>query len=167
MSPQLDQLDFELIKATQEGLPLVPQPYHHLAEQLGVGVEEVKNRLQRWLDSGAIRRIAAVPNHYRMGYTANGMTVWDLPDEVAEELGEKVGALDFVSHCYLRPRHLPLWPYNLFAMVHGKTREEAMAKVKQIEELLAEHLRSHEVLFSRKILKKTGFRLGTTTAGGN
>ena len=167
MTPSLDHLDFQLIKATQEGLPLVPRPYHQLAEQLGVSVEEVKTRLQNWLDSGAIRRIAAVPNHYRMGYTANGMSVWDLPDEVAEELGEQVGALDFVSHCYLRPRHLPMWPYNLFAMVHGKTREEAMEKVEKIQKLLGSHLRGHQVLFSRKILKKTGFRLGTPTAGGS
>ncbi|MCB0385145.1 MAG: hypothetical protein KDD43_07110, partial [Bdellovibrionales bacterium] len=148
-------------EVTQEGLPLVPEPYHQVADKLGVPVEEVKNRLQRWLDTGAVRRIAAVPNHYRMGYAANGMTVWDVPDEVAEELGEQVGALEFVSHCYLRPRHPGVWNYNLFAMVHGKTRDEALEKVEQIRQILGKNLRSHDVLFSRKILKKTGFRLST------
>ena len=157
----LDDLDLRLIEATQEGLPLVPEPYHQVADKLGVPVEEVKNRLQKWLDTGAVRRIAAVPNHYRMGYAANGMTVWDVPDEVAEEMGELVGALDFVSHCYLRPRHPGIWSYNLFAMVHGKTRDEAMEKVEQIRRILGENLRGHDVLFSRKILKKTGFRLST------
>ena len=73
------------------------------------------------LESGVIRRIGAVPNHYALGYKANGMTVWDVADERIDELGERVGALDFVSHCYQRPRHLPDWPYNLFAMVHGQT----------------------------------------------
>lgn len=155
----LDDLDLRLIEATQQGLPLVAKPYHAVAEQLGVPVEEVKVRLQRWLDSGAVRRIAAVPNHYRLGYRANGMTVWDVPDEIAEELGTRVGALPFVSHCYLRPRHPGVWPYNLFAMVHAKTRDEALAQVEEIRQVLAGHVRSSDVLFSRKILKKTGFRL--------
>ena len=157
----LDDLDLRLIEATQEGLPLVPEPYHQVADKLGVPVEVVKSRLQKWLDTGAVRRIAAVPNHFRMGYAANGMTVWDVPDEVAEKLGEQVGALDFVSHCYLRPRHPGIWNYNLFAMVHGKTRDEAMEKVEQSRQILGDNLRSHDVLFSRKILKKTGFRLST------
>ena len=68
------------------------------------------------LSSGIIRRIGAVPNHYRLGLKANGMTVWDVADEQADELGMQIGQLDFVSHCYLRPRHLPVWRYNLFAM---------------------------------------------------
>jgi len=76
-------------------------------------------------DSGVIRRIAAVPNHYSLGYKANGMPVWDVPDERVSELGQKVGQLDFVSHCYHRPRYLPEWPYNLFAMVHAHNRDEA------------------------------------------
>ena len=111
------------------------------------------------LASGAVRRIAAVPNHYALGYRANGMSVWDIDDDRASTLGRKVGALEFVSHCYLRPRHLPHWRYNLFAMVHGRDRRAVEDKVEQIAELLAPHVRAHEVLYSARILKKTGLRL--------
>ncbi len=103
----LDALDRRLVVATQEGLPRVSRPYHAIAEQLGISAEEVMARLQRMLDSGVIRRIGAVPNHYLLGYKANGMSVWDVPDERIRELGQKIGELDFVSHCYHRPRHLP------------------------------------------------------------
>jgi len=87
------------------------------------------------------------------------MSVWNVPDEQAHATGKLVGALDYVSHCYLRPRHLPLWPYNLFAMVHGKTRAEVAAGVEAIAALLGEHCRGHEVLYSTQILKKTGLRI--------
>ncbi|MEK7303497.1 MAG: AsnC family transcriptional regulator, partial [Pseudomonadota bacterium] len=112
-APQLDAIDRQIIVATQSGLPRVARPYHAIAAQLGVAAEEVMRRLRRMLESGIIRRIGAVPNHYALGYKANGMSVWDVPDERVRELGEKIGALDAVSHCYHRPRHPPAWPYNL------------------------------------------------------
>lgn len=155
----LDAIDRRLIVATQAGLPLVCQPYRALAEQLGLAEADVLRRLQRLLDDGAIRRIGAIPNHYTLGFTANGMSVWDVTDESIAEIGAKVGALDFVTHCYERPRHLPAWPYNLFAMVHGRTREEVRTKVAEIAELLGASARSHDVLFSTRILKKTGLRI--------
>ena len=117
-------------------------------------------RLRRLLESGVIRRIGAVPNHYALGYTANGMSVWDVPDERIDVLGEAVGRLPFVTHCYHRPRALPLWPYNLFAMVHGKSRDEVEVQVKQIAALLGAESRAHDVLYSSRILKKTGLRIG-------
>ncbi len=157
---QYDDLDRRLILATQAGLPLVPQPYHALAEQLGVTPELVMQRLDAMLVAGSIRRIGAVPNHYAIGYTANGMSVWDVPDDEVDHLGERIGALDFVTHCYHRPRALPGWRYNLFAMVHGSSRMEVMAKVEEIRLLLGDDCRAHDVLFSTKILKKTGLRIG-------
>jgi DNA-binding Lrp family transcriptional regulator len=157
--PHLDALDRGLVRATQTGLPLVARPYHAIAAQLGVEVEEVKARLARLLASGAIRRIGAVPNHYALGYLANGMSVWDVPDEDVDALGERVGRLDFVSHCYRRPRHPPDWPYNLFAMVHGRSRDEVEAKVAVIAALLGPACRARDVLYSSRILKKTGLRL--------
>ena len=144
----LDAVDRRLIVATQGGLPRVSRPYHALADQLGLAADEV------------IRRIGAVPNHYALGYTANGMSVWDVPDERIDALGEQVGRLSFVTHCYHRPRALPLWPYNLFAMVHGKSREEVEAQVGQIAALLGADCRAHDVLYSSRILKKTGLRIG-------
>ncbi|MEW5889936.1 MAG: Lrp/AsnC family transcriptional regulator [Pseudomonadota bacterium] len=155
----LDADDRRLVVATQGGLPLVPRPYHLLAEQLGMTPQEVMARLERMLESGVIRRIGAVPNHYAIGYHANGMSVWDVADERIDELGAQVGALDFVTHCYRRPRRLPLWPYNLFAMVHGRSREEVAQKVARIAALLGEACRAHDVLYSSRILKKSGLRL--------
>lgn len=157
--PLLDAHDRHLVELTQAGLPLVPQPYHALAEQTGLSVDEVMQRMQRMLDTGVIRRIAAVPNHYRLGFRANGMTVWDVPDDKVRALGERIGALDFVSHCYHRPRHLPEWPYNLFAMVHGQTRADVQSHIDAITALLGADNRGSDVLFSTRILKKTGLRI--------
>ena len=159
-TPPLDAIDRQIIVVTQSGLPRVARPYHAIAAQLGVAAEEVMRRLRRMLETGIIRRIGAVPNHYALGYKANGMSVWDVPDERVRELGEKIGALDSVSHCYHRPRHLPTWPYNLFAMVHGRDRGEVEAKVRTIADLLGTADRGHTVLYSTRILKKTGLRLG-------
>ena len=155
----LDDLDRRIVAATQSGLPLVPRPYHAVAEAVGATPQEVMTRLRKLLDAGIVRRIGAVPNHYALGWSANGMSVWDVADERVAELGPRVGALDFVSHCYRRPRHLPLWPYNLFAMVHGGGRDEVAEKVAAIAELLGPDARAHEVLYSTRILKKTGLRI--------
>ena len=158
-SSTCDAVDRRIIVETQAGLPLTPRPYHDVAERLGLSAEEVMARLRRLEAAGVIRRVAAVPNHYRLGYTANGMSVWDVPDAEVGPIGRQVGALAFVSHCYRRPRYPPQWPYNLFAMVHGKTRAEVAAKVEHIAGLLGEADRGHAVLYSRRILKKTGLRL--------
>lgn len=116
-------------------------------------------RLRRMQTTGVIRRIGAVPNHYKLGFKGNGMSVWDVPDSDVRRLGQLIGALEYVSHCYHRPRHLPHWPYNLFAMVHGKDREAVMMQVQRIANLLGDAVRGHDVLFSTRILKKTGMRL--------
>ncbi len=155
----LDALDRRIVAATQAGLPLVAQPYRAVAEMVGTTEAEVIARLRRMLANGAIRRIGAVPNHYALGFSANGMSVWDVADEKIVEVGAMVGALDFVTHCYQRPRHLPLWPYNLFAMAHGRTRAEVEDKVGRIAALIGDAARAHEVLYSTRILKKTGLRI--------
>ncbi len=155
----LSAFDRQLIAATQAGLPLVPRPYDAVGERLGVSGAAVRERLRGMLQEGIVRRIGAIPNHYRLGYTANGMTVWDVDDARVDELGEKVGAIDFVSHCYRRPRCLPEWPYNLFAMVHGHHRWEVERGALQIQCLLADACHGHDILYSERILKKTGLRL--------
>jgi len=156
----IDAVDRRIIVATQGGLPLTPRPYHAVARQLALDPEEVMARMRRMLAVGIIRRVAAVPNHYALGYRANGMSVWDVADEHVRELGKQVGELPFVSHCYRRPRRLPLWPYNLFAMVHGHDRPEVEAQVAKIAALLGETARDHTILYSTRILKKTGLRIG-------
>jgi DNA-binding Lrp family transcriptional regulator len=154
----LDETDLKIIRATQAGLPLIERPYHAVAEQLELSAQDVIERMRRMQALGVIRRIGAVPNHYRLGYRINGMTVWDVPDEKIDALGRQIGLLDFVSHCYHRPRHLPLWPYNLFAMVHGKSQEAVDRQIEQIATILGEDNLGSEVLYSTRILKKTGFR---------
>lgn len=158
-NPGLSDFERRLIAATQSGLPLTPRPYLTIATQLGCTEAQVIHEMEIMLARGLIRRIGAVPNHYRLGYTANGMTVWDVDDEHILDLGARVGRLPFVSHCYQRPRRLPVWPYTLFAMVHGHTRDEVMQQAQQIAELLGPAARQHDILFSTEILKKTGLRL--------
>jgi siroheme decarboxylase len=155
----LDAIDRQLIAATQGGLPLVREPYRALAEQLGLNETDVLARLQGLLECGAIRRIGAIPNHYALGLTANGMSVWDVADDRIAEIGARVAQLDFVTHCYERPRCLPLWPYNLFAMLHGRSRDEVLGKLEQVRALIGPASKAHDVLFSIRILKKTGLRI--------
>jgi DNA-binding Lrp family transcriptional regulator len=155
----LDPTDRAIIKATQAGLPLVPDPYGAVAEELGLPVVVVMARLAAMQAAGIIRRIGVVPNHYALGYRFNGMTVWDVADEHAEEAGARMTGLGFVSHCYQRPRRLPHWPYNLFAMVHARDEDAARALVTRLAEALGPLARGHQVLFSTRILKKTGLRL--------
>ena len=155
----LDETDRRIIVATQAGLPLTLRPYHTVAEQLGLSAVEVMERLERMQASGIIRRIGVVPNHYAVGVRANGMAVWDVEDDEVDAVGRRVGALSFVSHCYRRRRHLPAWPYNLFAMVHGRTRDEVEARVREISALIGAVARASDVLYSVRILKKTGLRL--------
>ncbi|MDH3378674.1 MAG: Lrp/AsnC family transcriptional regulator [Gammaproteobacteria bacterium] len=156
----LSELDRRIVLATQAGLPLDPRPFHRVAHMIGASPELVGARLKAMLASGQIRRIGVVPNHYRLGYVANGMTVWDVPDRCVARYGERIGALDFVSHCYHRPRHRPVWPYNLFAMVHGENRTVVREKAAVIANMLGNDCTDHDVLFSKRILKKTGLRLG-------
>ncbi len=154
-----DPVDQGIIAATQAGLPLVAEPYAQVAAGLDMPADALMQAMRRMLAAGMIRRIGAVPNHYRLGLRGNGMTVWDVPDELAASLGEQVGALDFVSHSYLRPRYPGVWPYNLFAMVHGHDRAEVIAKAERVAGVLGPHCRSRDILFSTEVLKKTGLRL--------
>jgi siroheme decarboxylase len=130
-----------------------------IAEKLNITSELLQQRMKKMLKQGQIRRIGAVPNHYKLGYTANAMSVWNVPDEKVTQLGQQLGAFPFVSHCYERPRFLPEWPYNLFAMLHGKNKQEVSEKVQEIIKLLGEQCAGYELLYSKQILKKTGLRL--------
>lgn len=155
----LDATDRRIVEAAQAGLRLVPEPYAEIGAEVGLAQSEVIDRMAAMMERGVIRRIGAAPNHYAFGLTANGMTVWDVEDRSASELGREVGALEFVSHCYLRPRALPDWPYNLFAMVHGGDAAEVERKRASIADLLGPACRASDILYSTRILKKTGLRL--------
>lgn len=155
----LDAQDREILEAVQAGLPIVAAPYAEIAARVGIAEQECIARLANMMARGIIRRIGLAPDHYKLGLVCNGMSVWDVADGRVDALGAQVGGLDFVTHCYRRPRRLPAWRYNLFAMVHGFSRDEVFEKRARIAVLLGEACSASDILFSTEILKKTGLRL--------
>ncbi|NNG03516.1 MAG: Lrp/AsnC family transcriptional regulator [Inquilinus sp.] len=154
----LNDKDRRLLHALQDGLPLVPRPYAAVAEAVGLSEADVVARLARLADEGVVKRFGVVVRHRELGYRANAMTVWDVPDEAVAATGRRLAELDFVTLCYRRPRRLPDWPYNLFAMIHGRDRASVLRLVEQATEVagLAGHPRA--ILFSRRGFKQRGAR---------
>jgi DNA-binding Lrp family transcriptional regulator len=155
----LTEEERQVLLAIQDGLPLAPEPYREVGDRLGMSEERVMELVRSMLAEGKIKRLGAVPNHYALGIRANGMAVWDVPDDRVSEVGPRLGQMPEVTHCYRRPRHPPDWPYNLFAMVHGYSREEVLATVERIAGELGIDALPHEVLFSTRALKKQGTRV--------
>ena len=147
-----------LLLIVQDGIPLVPEPYAEIAARLGRSEGQVLATLHSLLERGMIKRLAAVPNHYALGVTANGMSVWDVPDDTVSEMGQRLAERSEVTHCYRRPRQ-PGWPYNLFGMVHGTSREEVLSKIDSISQEMGLEGFPHDVLFSTRLLKKQGMRV--------
>lgn len=153
----------DLIVEIQGGLPITETPYHDVADAIEMSPSWVVETIARFNAEGKIRRVGVVPNHYSLGYTENGMTVWDVPDAQLETVGPAVASLPFVTHCYHRPRHDDVWSYNFFAMTHGRSVEESERRIQTIRETMNEHWEvtddDWDSLFSTQILKKTGIRL--------
>ncbi|MGB5260561.1 MAG: Lrp/AsnC family transcriptional regulator [Gammaproteobacteria bacterium] len=146
----------DLIAAIQDGLPLVPRPYQAIAERIGCAEAEVIERLQDMLERGVIKRLGVVVRHHELGYRANAMVVWDIPDDRVETVGLQLGDQDCVTLCYQRPRRLPDWRYNLFCMVHGHDRNEVLACIDRVAAALGIEAIPHEVLFSGRRFKQRG-----------
>ena len=153
-----DPLDATLICAIQRGLPLVPRPYAAIADRLEMPESEVIERLSRLVEAGTIKRFGVVVRHQELGYRANAMVVWDVPDAEIGEAGRRLAGLPFVSLCYRRPRHLPDWPYNLFCMIHGRDRGAVEALVEDATAAADLSGRPRDLLFSRKRFKQRGAR---------
>ncbi|WP_049984976.1 siroheme decarboxylase subunit beta [Halobellus rufus] len=153
----------DLVVEIQGGLPISETPYADVADAIDADTAWVVETIKRFEREGKVRRVGVVPNHYALGYTENGMTVWNVPDEVVEEVGPAVASLPFVTHCYRRPRHGDVWPYNFFAMTHGRSEAESDRRIEQVRETMAEYWDvaddDWDSLFSTQILKKTGIRL--------
>ena len=156
---ELNAADLKLIESLCDGLALVAQPYAELGQRAGLSEEEAIAGITRLIDGGVIKRFGVIVQHHKLGYNANGMSVWNVPDARVREVGARMGEFPFVTLCYRRPRQLPDWPYNLFAMVHGSDRTEVEAKRQEISALLGPACRHSDVLYSKRILKKTGLRL--------
>jgi DNA-binding Lrp family transcriptional regulator len=155
----IDDRDYKIVLETQGGIPIVSNPFECIAQKLEMSEDELIERLQKLKNAGFIRKMAGAPNHYKIGYSANAMTVWNIPDEYVDEVGDIFKSVGFISHCYIRPRALPDWPYNLFAMVHGKKREEVEVKVEKLKQLVERQYDALDLIYSTKILKKTGIRI--------
>lgn len=152
----LSTLGRHLLAALQPGLPLVSRPYLALAQALGCSERAVMTRLRGWLQQGIIKRIGVIVRHRELGYRANAMVVWDIPDTEVSAVGRALAAEAGVNLCYRRPRHLPDWPYNLFCMMHGRERDEVLAR---IDTLCARHSLTaypHAPLFSTRCFRQRG-----------
>ena len=159
-------LDAALIRAIQGGVPLVERPYAAIAAAIGISEASVLERLAQLLEDGSIKRLGVVVRHQELGYRSNAMVVWDLPDDRVDGLGERIGALPFVTLCYRRPRHLPEWPYNLFTMIHGRNRASVLAQVETIKEVVGLGSVPCAALFSGRRFKQRGAQYRQTDLAG-
>ena len=150
--------DRDLLAALEEGLPLASRPYAQLGERIGRSELDVIARLKRLLTDGIIRRFGVIVRHRELGYRANAMVVWDLPDEAVAETGRLLAGLPYITLCYRRPRRLPDWPYNLFCMIHGRDRTAVEALVEEATRHAGIAGRPREILFSRRRFKQRGAR---------
>ncbi len=153
---ELSALDRSLLTALQPGLPLVSRPYQALADAVGLSERRVIDKLRGWLEHGLVKRLGVIVRHRELGYRANAMAVWDIPDAEVSAVGRRLATESGVNLCYRRPRRLPDWPYNLFCMMHGRERDEVLAR---IDTLCAEHHlqnHPHTALFSSRCFRQRG-----------
>lgn len=154
----LNEIDARLISEIQGGLPLVSHPYAEVAKRIGISEEDVIERISCMQENGVIKRLGIIVRHHELGYTANAMVVWNVPEERIDEIGEKIGSRSCVTLCYQRPRRLPDWPYNLFCMIHGQQREKVLSFIdNMVNEESLEDI-PHKVLFSKRRFKQRGAR---------
>ena len=127
MDPQpYDDFDRAVIRATQGDMPVIPEPYVPAAKALGISVDALIEHLHGMVERGLLRRVAAILFHRRAGFSANGMGVWKVPEDRVLEIGPRMAAIRGISHCYQRPTYED-WPYQLFTMAHGRSKEECDA----------------------------------------
>lgn len=148
-------LDKAVICRLQDDLPLVPQPYKIMADELGITEEGLLNKVRELYDKGIIRRFGAVLRHRKAGFKANVMVVWIVPEDRTGEVGKIMASFPQVSHCYQRST-FPGWPYNVFTMIHGQTTGECEAIIAEI--VKAVEISSYELLYSTHELKKNSMK---------
>ncbi len=152
----LSEQEQRLVGLIQEGLPLSSRPYARIGAELGMPEEAVLEQIRSLQERGAIKRMGIVVRHHELGYTANAMVVWDVPDEQVKAVGEALSRHACVTLCYQRPRRLPDWPYNLFCMIHGKDRQRVLDTIDNLTETEGLQRIPHEVLFSGERFKQRG-----------
>ncbi len=151
----IEPLDYRLLAALQDGLPLSSRPYAQISELLGIDEQQVLERLRHLRQQGVIKRLGVVVKHRQLGYRANAMLVFDVPDSEVDALGRRISRYSFVNLCYQRPRR-DGWPYNLYCMIHGKSRDTVLAQYAQLVEECGLTDVDRQVLFSRRCFKQRG-----------
>jgi DNA-binding Lrp family transcriptional regulator len=144
-----------LAAALEKGLSLESHPYASIAAAAGLDEARAIAILRNWVDEGVVKRLGIIVRHHELGYKANAMVVFDAPDDEVAAIGARIAAEPGVTLCYQRRRHLPQWPYNLYCMVHGRTREDAAPVIERIRAIVS---REPEVLFSTRRFKQCGAR---------
>ena len=157
-APPLSVVDLALLHLLQEGLPLCSRPYAALAETLGCSEAVLAERLAFLQQDNQVRRSGLIIRHRPLGFKANAMVVWNLPDVSLQQLAEQLAAEACVTLCYERPRRLPDWPYNLFTMIHGRNEVQVREQLQQIIDRFSLQHISHEILFSVHCYKQRGGR---------
>lgn len=152
----IDDIDRQLIAQIQYGLPITSKPYEAIGKQLELSEEEVIQRIALLKKTGLIKRLGVIVKHQRLGYTANAMIVMNVPDSLIQEIGETISQFAFVNLCYQRPKQGEKWPYNLYCLIHGKSRDKVLQQLDQL--ILTCELSSYpkEILFSRRCFKQRG-----------
>ena len=157
---EVEDMDHRLLARLADGLPLVSRPYAEIGNDLKLSEDAVRKRIGRLREGGRVRRVGLMVRHHEVGYRASARSVWDVPGDQVDAVGAGLAAYPFVTLCYRRRRQPPVWPYNLFAMVHGKERADVSALVRQVNEQLSLGQMPHHVLFSTKRYKQSAARFG-------
>ena len=154
----MELIDRQILAAMQDGLPLLARPFAEIANQVGLDETAVIAKLEAMQARGIVKRLGLILRHHELGYRANAMTVWDVPDARTRAMATRLSALPFVTLCYRRPRRPPVWPYNLFAMIHGKDRLAVEAQVEEATRASGLAGAPRAILFSKRRFKQRGAR---------
>jgi DNA-binding Lrp family transcriptional regulator len=160
----VDPTDRRLLAALEDGLPLVRRPYAEIARRLDLPEAEVIDRLRSLLKAGVIRRFGVVVRHHELGYQANAMVVWDIPEDRIDAAAGRIVGFSFVTLCYHRPRRPPAWPFTVFCMIHGKDRQTVLAQIAELRTGAGLEIYPHAVLFSRRRFKQSAACYGSAGA---
>ena len=148
----LTDFDKKIIREIQTDLPISERPFYDIAQKLDIEEEELLKRIQEFIDKGYIRRFGATLRHRRVGINANAMSIWVVPEMDVDRVGKIMASFKEVTHCYER-HTLPDWKYNLYAMIHAKTKEECLEIVARISEKTG--MKEYKLLYSTEEFKKT------------
>jgi len=154
----IEHIDRKLLGAIQDGLPLTPRPYADVGKTLGISEDEVIERLGLMHKCGIISRFGLVLRHPELGFKANAMVVWDVPDDKIDAIAELIKTHGFVTLCYSRRRFPGVWPYNLYCMIHGRDRDKVLQQIDEVKHAAGLNGFPNKVLFSKKRFKQYGAR---------